>query len=140
MNIWESGRIQVNEEINKTRTKRRNFRNRIDKKANKKRDGWIDRNDAIYAWTTYDKALSYSKFYQEPAIVEFDYSGEAWCIENYIIEDTFASNNIELEDINNIIKNSRRWNGVQNNNIEVWLKPSSVSEIYHVTDDYGNPL
>jgi light-regulated signal transduction histidine kinase (bacteriophytochrome) len=140
--IWNTQTIDINEQINKNRTRRKKMREEIDEKANKKYADWVNRSEAVFAWATFEKATQYAKKFQEPAIVEFDISGTAWCAESFLVEYLHHEYSDQLDDklIIQLIEQARKWNGEHNEEIEIWFKPKSVNQIYSVTDEYGNPL
>jgi len=85
------------------------LRKHVDKVAFNNYSNYVPRQNAIFAWTTYDSALKYANRYPEPAIVEFDLNGPAWCVESDISEDLYNSYNENYtdEDILNVISNYR---------------------------------
>lgn len=119
------------------------MRKHIDKLARNKYTNYIPRGNAIFAWTTFEYASHYGlNNYIEPAIVEFDIDGKAWCVENFISEDLYTEYNANMSDsiILNIIENYREWTGQRNEDIDVWVQESNISNISGVYDADGNPL
>lgn len=139
--IWEQG-LKSNSKINETRSRRRQMREHIDRLAFEKYSNYVSRKEAIFAWTTFDKAVSYAKMYQEPAIVEFDISGNAWCVESFIAEDLYETYHTDIDDMImlNTIKHYKPWTGQRNDELEVWFQEKSIDGISRVVDNFGNPL
>lgn len=140
MKIWNEGSINIDETINQGRKARRKMRTKIDKLGSQKYEDWVHREEAIFAWTTFEKAVQYSNHYVEPAIVEFEAEDPRWCVENYAIEDLLRQDETTGEGAERIVDMSCRWDGDRSGDIEVWMKPESVTQIYRVTDDFGDPL
>lgn len=140
LKIWNEGSINRDEAINQKRKKRRRMRIEIDNLGRQEYEDWVNREEAIFAWTTFEKAVQYSEHYLEPAIVEFKAEDPKWCVENYAIENLLEQDDLTDEATKGIVDMSRRWDGNRSSKIEVWMRPESVTQIYRVTDDFGNPL
>lgn len=142
LKIWKNG-LKSNKKINNNRSKRKSLRKHIDKIAQKQYNNYVLRENAIFAWTTFEAAERYSAGrFLEPAVVEFDLNGPAWCVENHISEDLFESYNSTYKDrdIFYIVTNYRKWHNVKDNNLEVWFQETSVKNVHRVLDIYGDPL
>lgn len=139
--IWNEG-LKSNSTVNNNRMRRKSMRKHVDKVASENYDNYVPRQNAIFAWTTFNSAVRYAERYPEPAIVEFDLNGPAWCVESDIAEDLYSSydENYTDEDILKAIFHYREWYKIRNSELEVWFQESSVNEICRVVDDYGNPL
>ncbi len=137
--IWNEG-LQSNQSI--TRAKRTSLRKHVDRLASEKYKNYVPRKNAIFAWTTFEAAVRYAARYPEPAIVEFDLDGLAWCVESHIAEDLYDSynENYSDEDVLHTVSHYRPWNNIQNDELEVWFQESNVGYIYRVVDDYGEPI
>lgn len=140
LNIWKTGKIEYDENINQNRTERRELRKRIDKLGRENYSSWVNRRESVFAWSTFDKAVMYSERFLQPAIVEFETDGTCWCVENYAIEDLLSADSLNDEDIESVVNMSKKWDGESRNEIEVWVKPQSISNIYRVSDEFGSPL
>lgn len=137
--IWKNGLKSIRQP---ERGKRKSLRKHVDKISKEQYENYVPRENAIFAWTTFEAAERYASRFLEPAIVEFDLNGPAWCVENHITEDLYSSYNSNYtdEDIFYYITNYREWNNIRNNDLEVWFQEKSVGNIYSVLDYYGEPL
>lgn len=126
------------------RPQRKRMRMQIDKVGREEYENWVPREEAIFAWTTFEKAVYYAeRNYLEPAIVEFGIDGTAWCIDNHFIEvlfDEYSEETTDEEIKENIIKNANIYTGQREDKYEVWTQNSPITTISGVYDTIGNPL
>jgi len=139
--IWKNG-LKSNDIVNNNREHRKKLRKHTDKVAVKNYSNYVPRENAIFAWTNFEDAVDYSVRFYQPAIVEFDINGPAWCVENHISEDLYESYNSDYSDLDiyHYVSNYRPWNNINKRNVEVWFQESSVGSIYRIVDDYGEVL
>lgn len=140
--IWNDG-LKFNPSINKNRKKRESMREDIDRLASERYNNYVPRKNAIFGWTTFDAAERYATAnYTEPAIVEFNINGRAWCVEEYIAEDLYSEYTVDDSDklIDRAINYYREWSGERNKELEVWLQQESVGKVIAVVDEFGNPF
>lgn len=137
--IWESNTINPE---NTKRERRSQMRDHIDKLGHKQWDEWVDRKEAVFAWATFERASRYSERFVEPSIVEFDCQGSSWCVQNFITEDIYREYSSETGDdiVWNLVNRAEKWNGQRDDELEIWMQPESVGEIYGVYDEFGDPL
>lgn len=97
------------------RPKRKRMRMQIDKIGKEEYEKWVSREEAIFAWTTFEKAVYYAeRHYLEPLIVEFSIDGTAWCIDNHYIElffDEYSEETTNKEIKDNIIEYAELYTG-----------------------------
>lgn len=139
--VWNSDRFKPS--INsKKRPKRKKMREDIDKVGNDTYDNWVDRDRALFAWSSFDKSTRYAERFLEPAIIEFDIDGLAWYVKNHIAEDLYKCyrNSNKNCSVDYLVSQSEVWNGLRDSEIEVWLRPPSVGNIYSVYDSFGDPI
>lgn len=128
------------------RNNRQEMHKLIDRKANQKYSNWCNRKEAIFAWSSFEKAKKYSRNFTEEGILEVELRKNAnpWCIENFVIEDSYHQyleyKKLKDEKLNEIIEYSRKWNGETNEEIEVWFKKEDVKNINAIYDSFGNQL
>jgi hypothetical protein len=137
--IWNSQTIKADAT---GRENRDEMRSHIDKLGQKQWNNWVNRNNAVFAWSTFERASRYAERFMAPAIVEFDCSGTAWCVQNFITEDIYREYSSDTEDdiIWNLVNQAQEWNGQRDNELEIWMQPESVGDIHGVYDQFGDPL
>lgn len=139
LQIWEDGTIQSEDQ---GRSRRKRMRQHIDELGNKQRNNWVNRTNAVFAWSTFSRAKRYAERFMEPAIVEFDCSGSAWCVQNHIIEDVYRDYSAEMDEkfIQQIVNRAEEWHGKRDSELEVWMQPENVGNIHGVYNQFGDPL
>lgn len=126
---------------------RQRMRSKLDNQGREQYNNWVDRENAIFFWTTHNSAIRYADKFLDPAIIEVhDVDGLLWCLPNYILEDVFSdfisdSKNIQDDQLKYIINSARVWNGDRNDDLEVWTQPTvSPNKIHQIYDYEMNPL
>lgn len=139
INIWKSRSIDPKPQ---NRKRRRNMRIRIDDLGNEMWSNWVNRQNAVFAWSTFDRATRYAERFREAAIVEFECEGTAWCVDNFVVEDIYGRYSKDTEDdvLWILVTEAEEWQGKRDNDIEVWMQPEAVGEIYGVYDGFGEPI
>lgn len=137
--IWNDRTIQSKDQ---GRHKRKKMRQHIDKLGNKQQNTWVNRTNAVFAWSTFSRAKRYSERFTDPAVVELNCSGSAWCVQNHIIEDVYREYSSEIDEkfIQQVVNRAEEWHGKRDNEIEVWMQPEAVGDIHGVYDQFGDPL
>lgn len=137
--IWNDRTIQSKDQ---GRHKRKKMRQHIDKLGNKQQNTWVNRTNAVFAWSTFSRAKRYSERFTDPAVVELNCSGSAWCVQNRIIEDVYREYSSEIDEkfIQQVVNRAEEWHGKRDNEIEVWMQPEAVGDIHGVYDQFGDPL
>lgn len=137
-NIWENNKIVPK----KNWEKRQKMREELDKYGFAENDNWISRQNAVFAWATFERARRFAEaHYTDPAIVEFECNGDAMCTENLEIENIYDY----YPDVNEsafltVAYQSREWTGQRKNDLEVWMRPAAVGDITAVYDPWGDLL
>lgn len=133
-----------------TRTQMRRL---LDELGNTQRANWVNRENAVFFWPTYDAARLYSGRNPLPVLVEVDGSNlDAWVVKNEYIEDLYnhiarqvydgtirateAGEHDEIrEKAERIVQSAKPWNGETDDGLEVWAQPpvpaSAVMDIYN---------
>lgn len=149
-NIWNNG-LKYNPPNEKWVNKRREMRKLIDNIGNNIHNNWINRENSIFFWTTYEEAMRYAqKRVYDSAIVEMNpYSGNLWCVENTEVENFYdrfinKSDNTSKEEFNDtatkLVRNAREWNGERCDGLEVWTQPPVSNEYIHqIINTDGHP-
>jgi len=140
--IWEEDRLKSSSDINEKRNVRAEMRRNLDQVGQEMYADWVFRKSSVFGWPSFEKATQYANRYLEPAIVTFDCAGPVWCVESHKIEEFYTEyieNSSESSAVE-LVESARKWNGEINSEIELWFNPSNVTQIYEVTDEFGNPI
>lgn len=130
------------------RKKRRKFRQQIDEYAAKNFTDWLDRECAVFFWTSISDAERFSRtafeHSDEYRIITVDLSDyTVWTADNQIFEHIYSENihteiegltdseeNIELEELG---QTAQEWTGEQRTNFELWcqgpIDPEDITDI-----------
>lgn len=140
-NIWNRG-IQSKKPHKSWMKKRKEMRRILDEIGNRKYSDWINRQDAVFMWTSYQRAIRYAERYVDPAIIEVETSDiNFWSIRNTHIEILFNDfNDIDedefRENVCTFIQEAKKWNGEVNENIEIWtsspVHKTNINQIYSI--------
>jgi len=142
LKIWNET-LKSDSKINNARQQRLQMRKQIDNIAFENYSNYVPRENAIFAWTNFDKASYFAKYYTKPAIVEFEVNQNKWCVDNFYIEVMYEEYNNSTTDeqlYESVVKYFKEYNNQKNDELEVWFQPSKNINIVSVIDSYGEPL
>lgn len=142
--IWNQG-IKSREPNKSWMKKRKEMRCILDDIGNDKYRNWINRQNAVFMWTSHRRAMRYAERYVDPAIVEVETSDmDLWSIRNTDIEILFDDFDNMSEDkfrknATKVVDGARKWNGEINEDIEIWTSSpvhnSSINQIYNINGE-----
>lgn len=110
----------------------------IDTVAERRKEDWLPRENAVFAWPGYAQARKYSTSVPfDAAVVDFVPSGEVWGVPHRIVENAYDSwvtgNENRKEKINKVVLSSSRvFSPAELGEFQLWTKKVPKQDIKKV--------
>lgn len=113
------------------REKRKELRNIVDEYAQEHATNWVNRENAVFFWTTIDDAMKFINTHFENwndfVIISVDLNGKkVWQAESEFMEEMYRDwmddRNLEY-DLQQLQNHSQIWTGEQEPDYEIWCQP-----------------